>query len=357
MSWKNDITQHLNIEYPIIQAPMFGVTTPEMVAATNATGCLGSLALGDLSADKCSELIKTTRKLTDKPFAANIFVHTIPPLTEELILHYNTMRSFVEKLASDHGLLIKIPDIHTELLTDYRDQVTALIAEKCKIVSFTFGNLDNESIERLKESGIKLIGTCTSVSEALILEKSGIDVICVQGLEAGGHRGSFNQDNIPKIGGLALLPQVCDAVHIPVIYAGGISNAKILNATKSLGAQGFQIGSMLLCTPESNLLDFEKEALKNIKEEDVTLTKAFSGRYAKGINNAFIEALHGIEILPYPYQNKLTATLRNEAKKYKNKDFVSIWTGNGFAHYSNASTTIQLNNLIHDAEEFFNKSE
>ena len=357
MSWKNDITQHFNIEYPIVQAPMFGVTTPEMVAATNAAGCLGSLALGDLSADQCTELIRTTKKLTDKPFAANIFVNNIPPLTEELIIKYNSIRSFIERLASDHGLPIKIPDIQTYSLTDYRDQITALIAEKCKIVSFTFGNLDNESIERLKENGIRIIGTCTSVREALILEKSEIDVICVQGLEAGGHRGSFDQDNIPKIGGLALLPQVCDAVHIPVVYAGGISNAKILNATKSLGAQGFKIGSMLLCAPESNLLDFEKEALKNITEEDIVLTKAFSGRYAKGINNAFIEALHGIEILPYPYQNKLTATLRNEAKKHKNKNFVSIWTGNGFPHYSNASTTLLLNNLIQDAEEIFNQNE
>ena len=357
MSWKNDITEYFNIEYPIVQAPMFGVTTPEMVAATNAAGCLGSLALGDLSADQCVERIRATKKLTDKPFAANIFVHTIPPLNEELILHYNTMRSFIEKLASDQGISIKIPDIHTFTITDYRDQIAAIIEEKCKIVSFTFGNLDKESIEKLKENRIRLIGTCTSVSEALVLEKSGIDVICVQGLEAGGHRGSFNQDNIPEIGGLALLPQVCDAVHIPVIYAGGISNAKILNATKSLGAQGFQIGSMLLCTPESNLLDFEKEALKNITEEDIVLTKAFSGRYAKGINNAFIEALHGIEILPYPYQNKLTATLRNEAKKHKNKDFVSIWTGNGFAHYSNASTTLLLNTLIQNAEEILNLNE
>lgn len=246
---------------------------------------------------------------------------------------------------------MNIPDVTTFQLTDYRDQVDVLIAEGCKIVSFTFGNLDEESICRFKNSGTTLIGTCTSVKEAVTLQDSGIDILCVQGFEAGGHRGSFAQDNIPEIGGLALLPQVYDAVSVPLVYAGGIYNGKTLCAVKLLGAQGFQVGSMLLCTKESALLDFEKNALQKAQKDEVVLTKSFSGRYARGLKNAFITALDDSPyVLPYPYQNKLTASLRQQAKRQQHIDFVSVWTGNALPAFSDAGTTDVLLQLKEEAE-------
>lgn len=246
MNWQNNISQVLDIKYPIIQAPMFGVSTPEMVAAASNANCLGSLALGDMSGNDCSKLIRATKQLTDRSFAVNIFVHQIPEVTDELRINYDKTKSFLQELSKKNHLEVEFPNLEDIKLNSYHEQIKAIITEDCKIVSFTFGNLDSESIEKLKNNGTILIGTCTSVNEAVILENSGIDIICVQGIEAGGHRGSFENYNIPQIGGLSLLSQVYDAVKIPIVYAGGIYNHRTLLAAKTLGAQGFQVGTMLM---------------------------------------------------------------------------------------------------------------
>jgi nitronate monooxygenase len=351
MGWTNDITQILNIEYPIIQAPMYGVTTPEMVAAASRANCLGSLALADLSADKCIEAICRTKKLTNKAFAVNIFVHQIPEITDTLKEKYAKARTFIEQLAKQNNLDVTLPEIEELEINSYHEQIDAIIAEGCKIVSFTFGNLDKQSIVKLKSNGTILIGTCTSVHEAVILQKSGIDIICVQGLEAGGHRGSFTSNDIPQIGGFSLLAQVSENVDLPIIYAGGIYNAKTLLASKTLGASGFQIGSILLGSVESALKDFEKERLRKVNEADIVLTKSFSGRFARGINNTFIRAVENTEfILPYPYQNKMTNELRRIAKANKNTNFLNIWMGQSIHDFSGKSATEIIRKLIIDTE-------
>lgn len=351
MDWINDITNILKTEYPIIQAPMFGVTTPEMVAAAPKVNCLGSLPLGDLSADKYIEVILATRQLTNKPFAVNIFVHDIPQMSDALKEKYAKAKQFIEQQARQNSLKVNLPDIDQIKISSYQEQVEAIIAEGCKIVNFTFGNLDEHGIQKLKSNNTTLIGTCTSVNEALILEKSGIDLICVQGIEAGGHRGTFATEHIPVIVGLSLLSQVRESVKVPLIYAGGIYNAKTLLATKLSGADGFQIGSLLLGSAESALKDFEKERLRRIDERDIVLTKSFSGRYARGIKNKFTEAMDNTEyILPYPYQNKLTNELRKKARAKQNPDFVSIWVGQTIPHFSRQSTTEILRKLIAETE-------
>ncbi len=351
MLFPDTISKKLNIKYPIIQAPMFGVSTPEMVAAANHTGCLGSLALADLSAEQSAELIRKTKKLTDRPFAANIFVHDIPEITDSLRQDYRKVKNFIEQFAGENNIQVSLPELKDIKLYPYHEQIDAVIGEDCKILSFTFGNPDDKSIQKLKENGVLLIGTCTSVEEALVLEKSGIDMVCVQGIEAGGHRGSFEAENIPQIGGLSLLSQVSDSVKVPLIYAGGIYNAKTLKASKELGAQGFQVGSILLASKESALQPFEKVYLKNAREKDIVLTKSFSGRYARGIKNKFIKTLEYSEfILPYPYQNKLTNELRKVSKALQNPDFVNIWVGQSVHDYSELSTEDILKRLIEDFE-------
>ncbi|WP_419868525.1 NAD(P)H-dependent flavin oxidoreductase [Chryseobacterium sp. CT-SW4] len=351
MIWPNTINELLDLQYPVIQAPMFGVSTLEMVSAAAKAGCLGSLALADLSGEQCRELIRKTRSLTDKPFAVNIFVHSIPAITDSLKEQYRESKKFIEELAKENGIDVELSSIEDVLLNSYHDQVDVIIEEGCKLVSFTFGNLDAESIKKLKDNNTILIGTCNSVEEALILENSGIDIICVQGIEAGGHRGTFETENIPQIGGLSLLSQVYEKVTVPLIYAGGIYNATTLKAAKDLGAQGFQVGSILLASEESALRPFEKERLQQVKENEVVLTRSFSGRYARGIRNAFTEALEGSAyILPYPYQNKLTGELRKAARLVKNADFVNIWAGQSIGCYSEHSTEEILSRLIREAE-------
>ncbi|QWT88008.1 nitronate monooxygenase [Chryseobacterium sp. PCH239] len=352
MFWPDTISKKLGIEYPVIQAPMFGVSTVQMALAATKAGCLGSLALADLSADQSVELIRETRKLTDKPFAANIFVHHIPEVTDALREKYSKTKQFIEQLAKDNSIEVHLPDLEEISVNGYREQVDAIIEENCKILSFTFGNLEDQSIQKLKENGVTLIGTCTSVKEALFLEKSGIDIICVQGIEAGGHRGSFEAENIPQIGGLSLLSQIFDQVNVPLIYAGGIYGARTLKAVKDLGAQGFQVGNLLLTSQESALLPFEKERLKKVTEDEIVLTKSFSGRYARGVKNQFIETVENSEyILPYPYQNKLTNALRKAAKALQNPEFVGIWVGQSIHRYSEESTEEVLRNLIKECEK------
>lgn len=352
MFFPETISKILKIKYPIIQAPMFGVGTPEMTAAAAKAGCLGSLALADLSAEKSVELIRKTKKLTNQLFAVNIFVHHIPEITDELKQQYSKTKKYLENLAQENNMEMELPELKNLKINSYHEQIDAIVEEKCKILSFTFGNLDNKSIQKLKENGTVLMGTCTSVEEALELERSGIDIICVQGIEAGGHRGSFVSENIPQIGGFSLLSQVYDAVKVPLIYAGGIYNAKTLAAAKELGAEGFQIGSLLLASQESGLQDFEKKRLKNVNEKDIVLTKSFSGRYARGIKNKFIETIENSEyILPYPYQNKLTGEMRKMARTVKNDEFVNLWVGQSIVDYSELSTQNILENLIKEYSE------
>lgn len=351
MFWPDTISKKLGIEYPVIQAPMFGVSTTEMVAAATRAGCLGSLALADLSADQTVELIRETKKLTNQPFAANIFVHHIPEITDALKDKFVKTKQFIEQLARENNIEVRLPDLEEIKVNTYHEQIEAIIQEQCKVVSFTFGNLDDQSILKLKENGTTLIGTCTSLKEALILEKSGIDIIGVQGIEAGGHRGTFDADHVLQIGGLSLLSQIYDHVNVPLIYAGGIYNAKTLRAVKDLGAQGFQVGNLLLASQESALLPFEKERLQQVKEDEIILTRSFSGRYARGINNKYIQAVEDSEyILPYPYQNKLTNALRKAAKSLQDPDFVGIWIGQSIHQYSELSTEEILKKLIRECE-------
>lgn len=351
MFYQNIISKKLLVKYPVIQAPMYGVSTVSMVASAGKAGCLGSLALGDLSAEKSLELIRETKNMTKQPFAVNIFVHQIPEITEELKVKFLRTKKYIEKLAVTNNIKVSLPDFEDLKLQSYHEQIDVIIGEDCRILSFTFGNLDKESIRKLKENGVLLIGTCTSVEEALTLEKSGIDMICVQGIEAGGHRGSFDAEDFPQIGGFSLLPQVYDAVKVPLIYAGGIYNANMLKASKELGAKGFQVGSVLLNSKESALLPFEKERLVKVSEKEIILTKSFSGRYARGIKNKFTETLENLDcILPYPYQNKLTNELRRVSKIAENPDFVSIWAGQSIHNYSALSTEDILKNLIQNSE-------
>ena len=351
MNWNTEITELFDLDYPIVQAPMFGVSTVDMLVSANDAGCLGSLALADLSPEQSIELIQKAKSLTNKPFAVNIFTHQIPARTAELDRKYEEVKQFLMQLTLNNGLEVDFPEIASINLTPYQEQVNALVEERCPIVSYTFGNLDEASVQKLKAIGTKLIGTCTSIEEALVLEKTGVDAICVQGWEAGGHRGSFLEEELPRIGGFSLLAQVKDAVHLPLIYAGGVYNGRTVLASRELGAAGVQVGSILLGSKESALQAFEKNRLRKVKEKDIVLTRSFSGRYARGIKNTFIEEVESAgAILPYPYQNKLTAALRKAAKEQNNAEFVNIWLGQSISPYADLSTKDILKGLINDTE-------
>ena len=344
---ENRITQKLGIKNPIIQAPMLGVATAEMVAAANRADCLGSLPLGDADYQICVDKIRETKKETNQPFAVNIFVNEIPPITENLKVRYHRTRHRLQSLSQELGFTVDFPEIEDIQPKGYKQQIPAILEEGCKILSFTFGNLDGESIRLLHDHQVVLIGTCNSLQEAKILAKSGIDLICVQGMEAGGHRGTFQTDNIPLYPGFSLLQRVKASIQTPIIYAGGINDRQSMLAVRKLGAEGFQIGTMLLCSDESSLGELEKKRIATLQESEVVLTKSFSGRYARGIRNKFTNMFdHSEDILPYPYQNKLTKIFRVAAKRHGQLEWISIWIGQSFQNRSFTSTESILRNLI-----------
>lgn len=328
MYQKNQLMKLLHIDYPVVQAPMLGVSTPEMAAAASNAGVLGSLAVGGLAPDKCRQLIRQVKALTNKPFAVNLFVYDYPETVSTT--EFEAMQQFLSKFCSDNGINYEMKKPDALPFYSYKELLPVLIEEQIRIVSFTFGILADEEIQLLQSKGILLIGTATSVAEACLLAEKNIDIICAQGMEAGGHRGSFLAgESLPLVGLLSLLPQVVEATQKPVLAAGGIYNKASLDAALLLGAQGVQVGSILLASDESLATETYKSAVLQSCAEDSILTRSFTGRWARGIPNVFTRAIEqsGLSIPPYPVQNILTNAIRDWARKHNNEQFLSLWVG------------------------------
>lgn len=327
MNWENQLTKTARIHYPVIQAPMLGVTTPEMVAAVSNEGGLGSLPVGGLSPEKTKELIRKTKSLTQKPFAVNLFAHSLPETDTENALQ---MQEFLIALGKQNGISFPVTPITAFSFYTYQQQIPILIDEQIPIVSFTFGILDDNSIRKLKEHHIILIGTATCLEEALLLNNKDIDMIVAQGIEAGGHRGSFLEHKpLPQIGLTALLSEITHHIAKPVLASGAINNGKTIKAAFAMGASGVQIGTAFIATDESIAIPAYKEAVLAAQDTDSELTQTFSGRWARGLKNRFMDALDktGINIPPYPVQNSLTTAFRQIAQQQNNKDFTNLWSG------------------------------
>jgi len=312
-------TETFGIKHPIIQAPMAGVTTPEFVAASADAGALGSIGAGYLSAEATRDFIREVKKLTDKPFAVNLFVPEYPEMDQEQLRKaYSALQVVGEWLGMPFW---KAPLSESE----FDQQVDVIIEEGVPICSFTFGIPNQKLIQKLKGAGILLIGTATTKEEAIAVEKAEVDAIVAQGSEAGGHRGSFIGEEYVPLN--RLLSEIVGAVKIPVIAAGGIANKESMDTAIRLGAQAVQIGTALLATDESGAHPLYKEAVLNATENNTMMTKAFSGKSARGIRNSFMDMMANAPIAPYPYQNDLTKKIRSEAARLGKSEFMSLWAG------------------------------
>ncbi|HEY9257115.1 nitronate monooxygenase family protein [Chitinophaga sp.] len=327
MEWKNELTRKLGITYPLIQAPMLGITTPAMVAAVSNSGGLGSLPVGGLPPEKVTALIREVKGLTQQPFAVNLFTYEPASWHDRKV--FDDMQEFLQFLCGANGLAAPPVNFDEVPFYSWRSQLPALIAAGVKYVSFTFGMPDAEGFALLKEHKIWLMGTATSVEEAVALKAAGADAIIAQGIEAGGHRGSFLPGELPKIGTLALVPSVIDRVRIPVIAAGGIMDGRGVAAAKMLGAAAVQTGSIYLRANESAATPAHKAALAGITDTDTLLTRAFSGRWARGVRNTLITEVEasGLPISGYPYQDALTQPIRKVARELDNPAFINMWAG------------------------------
>jgi nitronate monooxygenase len=326
---ENDLTKLLNIQYPIIQAPMAGgPTSSNLVAAVSNEGGLGMMGAGYMKPDQIRNQIRQIRKFTDKPIGVNLFVPTKYIVDEERLQLANALLQPIKEEIQVNTVPI-IPT-YKEDLTTFQEQLNVIIEEKVSICSFTFGIPSPQDMMKLKEHSLVLIGTATTVQEAIENANAGMDAVVVQGSEAGGHRGTFRgKENQSLVGLMSLIPQVADSVSIPIIAAGGIMDGRGIMAAKCLGAFGVQMGTAFLVCEESGANNLHKEAILKSSEDQVVLTKTISGKLARGVNNTFIEKLkHYEEDLPnYPVQNELTKGIRRVSAEIGTTEYMSLWSG------------------------------
>jgi nitronate monooxygenase len=326
----NELTNVLHMKYPIIQAPMAGgVTTSKLVAEVSNRGGLGNIGAGYMTPSQMSEQIREVKQLTSHFYGVNLFVPNEFTISEnEIETARRVLQPIYEKL-NITSEIVEIPNF-CKIVETFNEQVKIVIEEKVPVCSFTFGIPSKEVIAELKRNHIILIGTATTVSEAIEIERSGIDMVVVQGCEAGGHRGHFAsgvQDSL--IGLMSLIPQVVDKVSIPVIAAGGIMDGRGLASSLCLGAKAVQMGTAFLTCEESGAHQVYKEAILHASEDQMVLTRAFSGKYARGIKNKFVETTQKEEMsLPdFPVQNTITQSIRKASSVQNNPGYMSLWSG------------------------------
>ncbi|HKU62959.1 MAG TPA: nitronate monooxygenase [Gemmatimonadales bacterium] len=302
------LARRLGLTVPIVQAPMAGGwTTPELVAGVAEAGGLGMLAGGRVTADRLRDLIRATRRLTARPFGLNLQVPIISP--EEASRPGNPEP--LRRLRVEHGLP---PDPAGSPTWVGPDEAAAIaLAEGIRILSVVMGPAGSW-LSEAHGAGALVMATVTTVAEALEVEAGGVDVVVAQGSEAGGHRSTFRPgapDRWPLIGTMALVPQVVDAVKLPVIAAGGIMDGRGVMAALALGAEAAQLGTRFLLARESGATPAYRRRLLEADETATVVTDAYTGRPARAIRNRFLQRMadQGGTPLPWPRQGALGAEL------------------------------------------------
>lgn len=325
MAFTNALMERLGLAIPILQAPMLGATDAKIAIAVSTAGGLGALAAGGLSPADIGAQIAAVRAATDKPFAANLL------MTEPVAPDGRTVDHAIARLApwrSELGLGPQAaPNRWSE---DFKAQLAALTEAAPPVASFSFSILTCDEIEALKSRGSLVVGTANTVAEARAWEAAGADAVCAQGFEAGGHHASFlGRQEDAHIGTLALVPAVKAAICIPVIAAGGIMDGKSVAAALLLGADAVQMGTAFLLTPEAVTNAPWRRVLREAQDDATQLTRAFSGRYARGLENRFMREMREADVPAYPVQNALTKEMRAAAAEAGNPDMLSLWAGQG----------------------------
>ncbi|MFB7140666.1 NAD(P)H-dependent flavin oxidoreductase [Gottfriedia sp. NPDC056225] len=353
--FKNQVTELLNIEYPIIQAPMAGgITTSKLVAEVSNCGGLGTIGAGYMTPSQIREQIREIKKLTSKQFGINLFVPNDFKIDEnEIEASNHLLLPINEELNLKQDERIQLPSFN-RLTETFHEQIKVIIEEKVPICSFTFGLPSIELIKELKFHNIILIGTATTLKEAIEIEKAGMDLVVVQGSEAGGHRGNFiSDDEESLIGLMSLIPQVVDHVNIPIIAAGGIMDGRGLTASMCLGAKAVQMGTAFLTCIESGAHEVHKNAILNATEEQLVLTRSFSGKWARGVGNKFVMEMrqHENSVPQFPIQNTITQTIRIAAAKQSNKEYMSLWSGQSPRLANNVTVKELITKIIDDVKK------
>jgi nitronate monooxygenase len=325
----SNLFQQLGLKHPLIVAPMAGgPSSVELTAAASAAGALGAMGGAYSNGAAIEAFVAQVRERTDKPFSINLFIpHSIPEVAADR-LH----RAVEATAGYRQELGLPAPQLAPPYEEDFDGQFEAVLRVKPACFSFVFGLLSADHVREAKKADIPLIGTATTLEEARALEESGVDAITLQGFEAGGHRGIFDaRARDPEIGLRDLLAQCVSAIRVPLIAAGGIMTAGDVRAALLAGAQAVQIGTAFLaCTEAGTSAPYRKKLLE-MPERRTRTTRAFSGRFARGIENRFMNEMDGKSdaILPFPAQNKFTRDMRGASTAKGSPDFLSLWSGTG----------------------------
>lgn len=324
--WPTDRLQKLfGIEHPVIQAPMAGASTPAMAIAVSNAGGLGSLGCAAMTADQLRAVARDVAG-ANTPVNFNFFVHAEPDIAA---YDQTRMRDALAPYVAELGL----PDVPAAApgATAFNDaMLEVLLSCSPRVASFHFGLPVPHAIAALKRAGVILLGCATNIAEAKALEAGGMDAIVAQGLEAGGHRGTFigaPQEN--DMGTMVLVPLMVDAVSIPVIAAGGIFDGRGVAAAMMLGASGAQLGSVFLRAPEAVTHPLHKQALADMPDNFTRPTRLFTGRPARSIRNRLVRELadHEADAAPFPAQRAVTAPFAKAAGDRGSADFMPLWSG------------------------------
>lgn len=312
---------------PILQAPMVGASTAAMAVAVSQAGGMGSLAAGASAPADIGPAIDAVRAQTAAPFGVNLFV--VPPARPDAAM----VDAALARLAPWYAELGEpLPAAPNDFAPDFEAQFAALVAAAPPVASFTFSILTRLQVEALHAAGTYVVGAATTAAEARAWAAVGADGISAQGSEAGGHRGHFlAETEASLVGTMALVATVRAAVDLPVIAAGGIMDGRGVAAALALGASAVQMGTAFLLAGQTSASAPWRHAIETAGDDPTRLTRAFSGRHARGIENRFMRDLRAVEdeVPAYPVQNRLTQPLRAAAAKADVSDLISLWAGQG----------------------------
>lgn len=321
--------RNLSLKYPLVVAPMAGgPSSPDLVVAASDAGALGSIGAAYSTPDAIREMTQKVRAKTSKPIAINLFVPSkIAKISEERV---NLAVQKTQKYRDELGL--PPPKLEPPYEENFDRQFEAVLSLKPNVFSFVFGLLSMDYVKEAHQHGILVVGTATTPAEAIELEATGVDAVVVQGVEAGGHRGIFDPAaNDPDISLGRLLEETKQKIKIPVIAAGGIMTAADIKAALGAGADAVQMGTAFLATKEAGTSAPYRQKLLETSDRTTRLTRAFSGRLARGLVNRFMNQMESDAnaILPFPAQNKFTRDLRSTSLAKNTSDFLSLWCGTG----------------------------
>ena len=333
-----------NIEVPILQAPMAGATGSAMAIAVAEAGGLASLPCAMLGHDQIREEVAKVRQHGSAPLNLNFFCHTPPPFDSERAEHWKqALKPYYQELNVDFDAPTPVSN-----RAPFDEAACALVESlRPEVVSFHFGLPEASLLQRVRASGARVISSATTVDEALWLERHGCDAIIAMGCEAGGHRGMFlSQELYTQVGTMALVPQIVDAVKVPVIAAGGIADGRGVAAAFMLGAAGVQVGTAYLFCPEAKVSAPHGRALRQAKDSQTAVTNLFTGRPARGIVNRIMRELGPMNPLAptFPLAGGALMPLRAASEPAGSGDFMNLWAGQavGIKHELSAARLTRL---------------